>query len=1175
LANDACRRKIKIKPSTSKEKYMKKMKPLFGTAMAFLLATAPVWGQPATQLSAKPPALLPPSPDAFQFARYGNLPIGTATGAAQFNLPIYTVRSGGLSHSVSIGYSTNGVKVDEQAGRTGLGWSLRAGGVVTRTVMDKPDGGGGGIQPTYYHGNSTPFMGNWPLYNYVRQAANQMPPDFQPDEYSFSMDGYSGKFMRREDGSFAHFNGSGVRIEQNAAGFLLTAPNGVRYCFYEAEVANNYSYPVSSTLQWVPAPAPTAWYLTKITAPNGDAIDFNYGYVNETGSHGITYTNGISQDYSTTAMSINGPSVNGDYHRIRYDGANANASPGCPNMGNLGTTVQLTGNTPRSLRSIVFPGGMVRFSYSGRDDAPGEQKLDSVQVFRNGDGQRLACTVLGYTYSHAAPGPFDTQIAGSNYTDANPHLRKRLFLTGARELGNNGEEGPAHAFEYNDINALPPRLSFAQDRHGGFNGKANGMYFFPNDTWLDWHIGNNQFGANRGYSFAHAQKGALTKITYPTGGHTAITYGPNKIAGTYDFRIKSDSVWAVMDTSTVTGQEAWSDTIHHHGGNLRARTACSWASVPLDGAGPNGGYTGIGGSWYIAWYLVDVATNNCVKICGGALYPGTQGVNGHLGFGLAPGVYRIKMVASLPNLRGRISLERWERVANHGPDAGIAGIRVQKITDYTDSGRVAGGRSYLYSNWGDSTASSGTGLRSENGHNGAEIGFAEVFDGNTTCGYNTIGSNSVASNFLTDNGTVFYTKVVELPTAALGEAPLATPAPNAGAVAGAVEHEFYCQPKKTALPLVFDWYNGGWAATQPLPTTPGAPLMNNDFLTGMPRATRTFTFNALHGPRTLVNETVNHYSVDTANLAIDTFLVSRYARPMPENNNPLLTEVPPQYQTFFYHYDIYRYWRYFGHARLDSTVTRDYSGALPMEGKTVYSFYSPKNFQPRQIGYTASNGNTKTILRRYAGDIMPYEPGHATIYNPMVNANMVDALVEETVLENGNEMAKTRTGYGGMAAPGNGIQYLPLAVYAQRGTATEKQQLQYQLYDSTGNLLQYTDKGGVVTSILWGYGGRYPVAQLTGIGHADAVAQSGIDLALLNSPGSEAALRTELAKLRGLTGAQVLTRTYYPLVGVASQTGIDGRTVYYQYDGFNRLQVVKDQEGNVVKMMEEQFRSGN
>lgn len=85
------------------------------------------------------PTVIPSSPDAYGFTKYGNLPIGLNTGTVQYTLPVYTIQSGGLSHAISINYSSNGVKVDEMATRVGINWSLRAGGMITRTLMDQPD----------------------------------------------------------------------------------------------------------------------------------------------------------------------------------------------------------------------------------------------------------------------------------------------------------------------------------------------------------------------------------------------------------------------------------------------------------------------------------------------------------------------------------------------------------------------------------------------------------------------------------------------------------------------------------------------------------------------------------------------------------------------------------------------------------------------------------------------------------------------------------------------------------------------------------------------------------------------------------------------------------------------------------------------------------------------------
>ncbi len=49
------------------------------------------------------------------------------------------------------------------------------------------------------------------------------------------------------------------------------------------------------------------------------------------------------------------------------------------------------------------------------------------------------------------------------------------------------------------------------------------------------------------------------------------------------------------------------------------------------------------------------------------------------------------------------------------------------------------------------------------------------------------------------------------------------------------------------------------------------------------------------------------------------------------------------------------------------------------------------------------------------------------------------------------------------------------------------------------------------------------------------------------------------------TDAQMTTYTYKSLVGITSSTDPSGRTINYEYDGFNRLMNIKEQNGHIIK----------
>jgi YD repeat-containing protein len=62
-----------------------------------------------------------------------------------------------------------------------------------------------------------------------------------------------------------------------------------------------------------------------------------------------------------------------------------------------------------------------------------------------------------------------------------------------------------------------------------------------------------------------------------------------------------------------------------------------------------------------------------------------------------------------------------------------------------------------------------------------------------------------------------------------------------------------------------------------------------------------------------------------------------------------------------------------------------------------------------------------------------------------------------------------------------------------------------------------------------------------------------------------AALRNALAPLRNISNAIASTYTYTRGIGMTSETDPTGKTIYYEYDAFNRLSLIRDKDNNIIK----------
>ena len=134
--------------------------------------------------------VVPASPNMAALGKYGDIPVDMHTGVPNIKVPLGAVVGKDISVDVALSYHAGGVKVEEISSWVGLGWSLFAGGVVTRQVRGLPDEGVNG-----YFWNTTTNSDEATFTPERIQDALMGRADFEPDMFYFNFGNESGKFF--------------------------------------------------------------------------------------------------------------------------------------------------------------------------------------------------------------------------------------------------------------------------------------------------------------------------------------------------------------------------------------------------------------------------------------------------------------------------------------------------------------------------------------------------------------------------------------------------------------------------------------------------------------------------------------------------------------------------------------------------------------------------------------------------------------------------------------------------------------------------------------------------------------------------------------------------------------------------------------------------------------------
>ncbi|WP_127019798.1 RHS repeat domain-containing protein [Flagellimonas beolgyonensis] len=211
--------------------------------------------------------------------------------------------------------------------------------------------------------------------------------------------------------------------------------------------------------------------------------------------------------------------------------------------------------------------------------------------------------------------------------------------------------------------------------------------------------------------------------------------------------------------------------------------------------------------------------------------------------------------------------------------------------------------------------------------------------------------------------------------------------------------------------------------------------------------------------------------------------------------------------------------------------------------------------------------------------VLDKNPTESSVIQGLYDQNRIFELLETENRKNVALLSKETMVYNNFS---NLI--LPAEIKKLKQNGTEFTAFQFLDYDLKGNLVEMTQTSeGPHVYYVWGYYHQYPIAKIENLdsSNIDANIQNLINAAVTasnadDSVADENILRTALNNLRSnLPTSMVTSYTYDPLVGVTSITNPNGLTTYYEYDSFNRLKNVKDNDQKLLNDYQYHYKGQN
>ncbi len=1107
------------------------------------------------------PQVVPLSPEASSIFKFNETPVSLYSGTQNTTIPLLEINAGGLSIPISLSYFSRGVQVSEVASRVGIGWTLNYGGMISRQIRGIAD------EKAFqnFNNNSTPIY-----YSDSNARENELIYnegnycdfcDYYPDKFMINSNFYSGEFYFDKnnpelitqkysdikiftDGFNPAFGFEKFKVKDNFGNVYLFGGLSNNLLSNEHEtIINAFRVPSGDSSVYFDSnpnsnPSFSTFNLRKIETPTKETIEYIYEDENvfivrrtgdvENSYHPVTDNNDVMIDNSTVTCNFN--------TALSYQ---------------------------KVLKEIIYEGGKVKFikSTEGRQDLAGGFALDRIEQYNIKDS---LVKVIKFNY-HYKTGFEDSTNVNQYLVTADNKATKRLFLSSIDFVDKETNVEQSYSFEYEE-QMLPNRHSNSIDFWGYYNGKNRGHFLRFEDV-----------AGNCAVDPVKIQAGILKKITYPTGGSSVFEYEPNILQNALPDMIKipnpnqsfhQNIVLSIIDTQNynpATGRYEKTFTVSNAIGN-KARTAVSISNTDT-----------------FICQLKNNSTNHVALL--------NEGVNPD--FMLQNGVSYTLIVdprdaywnpnpnSNSTNLMDNnflVSISYLYSEYNYNEIIFGPGNRIKKITNYTADDIEEFSRIYEYKN--DNNYPSGILLSVSNFKthhpayppNSTNNITSNVFDWSPNIpggmfnsfmkdnfGYGQVNEYFVDNTNNSNEKTAhFYSIIPDF--GSYFKFPLHPITDNEWLRGKELQTVLFKKENNLFKPLkkienVYLLYG-----TRPIfyPTFPFS-IEEGYMPTGMqveyekPKCENFTAFPYLR------NRTSFVYPVSTGCPYYSSFPTICGSSIFQQNAFSNTIYYTPGYRTTSFiggTFDLHT-----------TKVTEYFENGQEMETLTTYDYDYANHYNLAKT--TSTNSTGETIETKY---FYPQDPEMVTkpFVNSLIDKNIVGIPLVTESFKNGEKLSTQETVYKDW---GNNL-LAPEIIKTAKGNQSLENRIKYNVMDNTnGNPLEIEQVGGIKIVYIWGYNKTQPIAKIENATYASIPSSTITNLQNLSNTGTEANLIAALNALRvSLPNAMITTYTYKPLIGISTVTDPKGDKQTYHYDSFNRLQFVKDAQGNILSENEYHYK---